>query len=52
MAVILKQKLGDILLQAGYITDKKLEECLAEQKPPANAWVIYWLRKDMSQNKA
>lgn len=32
MAVILKQKLGDILLQAGYITDKQLEECLAEQK--------------------
>lgn len=32
MAVILKQKLGDILLQAGYITDKQLEECLSEQK--------------------
>lgn len=32
MAVILKQELGDILLQAGYITDKQLEECLAEQK--------------------
>lgn len=32
MAAILKQKLGDILLQAGYITDKQLEECLAEQK--------------------
>lgn len=32
MAAILKQKLGDILLQAGYITEKQLEECLAEQK--------------------
>lgn len=32
MAAILKQKLGDILVQAGYITEKQLEESLAEQK--------------------